>query len=284
MQIAARAPNHLGDGVMALPALQGLAQVGALTIYAPPWGPELYREVPARVLPLQTMDGDVAVLFPPSLRALWQARRIPRRIGTPTDWRRRGLTDVVPWTPKTAEVYRSLAAVLGAEASGPPRFRVALTDGAADVPRDHVGLVPISAGGRSKEWSGYRALADALEQPVVFYGGPGEAERVAQVAGPHPQCVGLPLSALAATLQTCRLIVTNDSGLAHFGRAVGVPVVTVHGPTAAAWTGAPGAIAVEGPALPCRPCRSGRCRVGDNACLDIPVARVLAAANGVLRG
>src|SRR5690606_38407840 len=51
VRIAARAPNHLGDGVMALPALEALARLGDLTIHAPRWGEALYRDLPARVVP-----------------------------------------------------------------------------------------------------------------------------------------------------------------------------------------------------------------------------------------
>ncbi|MEQ1508193.1 MAG: hypothetical protein ABMB14_38540 [Myxococcota bacterium] len=35
MRIAARAPNHLGDGVLALPAIAALARLGSVEVYAP---------------------------------------------------------------------------------------------------------------------------------------------------------------------------------------------------------------------------------------------------------
>ena len=80
------------------------------------------------------------------------------------------------------------------------------------------------------------------------------------------------------------MLVGNDSGAAHFGRACGVPVVTIFGSTTASATGAPGAIAVEGPALPCRPCYGARCHVGDRACLEITVDVVREAVTEVLDG
>ena len=270
---------------MALPALHALTEVGPLTIYGPRWAPDLYRDVDARVLPSQTMrPADIAVLFPPSLRAAWQGRRSHRRIGTPTDRRGVLLTDAVPWLPDRPALYTQLARAAGAVVRGNPEWTVHSWDSAAEVPPGHVGLVPVSAGGAVRQWTGFAELASQLAEPVVFYGGPGEDEAVARVAAGRPTRIGQPLPELAATLQACSVLVTNDSGLMHFGRAIGVPVVTVFGSTVPAWTGAPGVVAVEGPRLPCRPCYGRECRVGGHGCLDVPVAAVLDAVRGVLDG
>lgn len=266
---------------MALPAMHALAELGDLAIYAPRWGRELYRDVRAEVRPTGTMAGEVAVLFPPSLRAAWQARRCARRIGTPTDFRGRLLTDRVPWSPRRAELYAALAARAGAAVDGEPTFAVRDGDSAAEVPDGHVALVPLTGAGSVTQWDGFGELAAHLDD-VVFYAGPGED--VSAIAGAHRQVVGQPLSELAATLKRCAVLVTNDSGLMHFGRAVGVPVVTIFGSTVPEWTGAPGVVAVEGPRLPCRPCYSGTCRIGDRPCFDVPVSAVLAAVRRVVDG
>nr|MBA2319762.1 hypothetical protein [Deltaproteobacteria bacterium] len=67
MRILAVAPRHLGDGVMALPALAALARVGDLVIRAPAWGATLYRDVPATLDSAEVdgagADADVAVVF-----------------------------------------------------------------------------------------------------------------------------------------------------------------------------------------------------------------------------
>jgi len=284
LRIAARAPNHLGDGVMAMPALSALARRGEVTVYAPHWGADLYRDLPVRVRPRgRIAPADLAVLFPPSIRAAWESRRCHRRIGTATDLRGWLLTDVVPQVYGTARQYQALAHAAGVVANGKPSY-VARPDEVCDVPAGHVGLVPVSASGAVREWGGFRALADAIDRPVVFYGGPGEDDAVARVAGPHLQRVGLRLPDFAAALQRCAVLVGNDSGAAHFGRACGVPVVTIFGSTTASATGAPGAIAVEGPALPCRPCYGARCHVGDRACLEITVDVVREAVTEVLDG
>jgi heptosyltransferase-2 len=273
-RLVARAPNHLGDGVLALPALIGLSALGELEIQAPAWGRDLYRDVSAAVIARGPIDqADVAVLFPPSFRVAWQARRARRRIGVAADLRRWLLTDVVPPCEHRADTYAALAKAAGAVVVGTPTYRVRADDPVADVPVGHIGLNPISPSGAVVEWSGYAELASRLDRPVVFYGGPGEDARVEAVAGDHPRRVGLSLPAFAAALGRCAVFVSNDSGGAHFARACGVPTVVVHGSTTAARTGPHGAIAVEGPDLACRPCYRKTCAYGLE-CLQIPVERV----------
>jgi ADP-heptose:LPS heptosyltransferase len=281
LALAARAPNHLGDGVMALPALHALSRLGSLTIHAPAWGRDLYRDVEADVVPRGPIGPvDVAVLFAPSLRAAWEGRRASRRVGVPGDWRRWLLTDVVAAREHRRDTYAALATAAGAVVGGDPVYALHPDDAVPDVPSGHVGLNPLSASGATVEWAGFRALADHLGLPVVFYAGPGEAERLGAVAGAHPVQVGLPLPAFAGALSRCAVFVSNDSGGAHFARACGVPTVVIHGSTTAARTGPAGAIAIDGPELACRPCYRKACRNPDAlACLRIPVdpvARVIA--------
>jgi heptosyltransferase-2 len=275
LDVVARAPNHLGDGVMALPAMHALAKVGRLVIAAPRWGPDLYRDVPARIVGVGRVEGDAAVLFPPSFRAAWEARGVSRRIGVASDHRRWLLTDVVEPGPHRRDTYAALAAVLGARADGSPTFSMRADDPDVDVPEGHVALVPVSPSGATVMWRGYADLAARLDRPVVFYGGPGEEAEVAEIAGAHPRRVGLSLPALARALSRCAVLVGNDSGSAHFARACGVPTVVVYGSTAPERTGPAGAEAVEGSA-PCRPCYRKACPY-DLECLDIPVERVLRA-------
>jgi ADP-heptose:LPS heptosyltransferase len=275
VRVIVRAPNHLGDGVLALPAISALAhRFDAVHIQAPAWGADLYRDLPATVVERGPMPAcDAAVLLAPSLRAAWQARRARRRIGLATDARGALLTDVVVPCTHRGDTYARIAAALGVVVEGAPAWARRAEDPVVDVPDDHVGLVPVSPSGAVVMWPGFAALA-ARRGPVVVYGGPGEqaAVRAAVPTGDHR--VGLSLPAFAAALARCRVLVANDSGAAHFARACGVPTVVVFGSTTAARTGAHGAVAVEGPSLPCRPCYRKRCSRGDVACLDIAVDRV----------
>ena len=135
---AARAPNHLGDGVMALPAMHALAALGDLTIYAPRWGNDLYRQVRAAILPRGDMaPADVAVLFSPSFRAAWQARRCRRRIGIATDVRSLLLTDRIRPQRHMADTYRSLVEPVGGEVTGKPQWGILDEGQPSDVPGSH---------------------------------------------------------------------------------------------------------------------------------------------------
>lgn len=283
MSVAARAPNHLGDGILARPALHALAQLGPLTIHAPPWARFIYEDIPARIVPRGQMEGDVAVLLAPSLRAAWEARRCPRRIGLGTDHRRWLLTDVVACGGHRAQEYQRLAEAAGARVTEAPPWRA---DGVApEVPAGHVGLNPVVTAD-NRAWHGWTALADRIARPVVFYGGPGEDAAVARVSGAHRRVVGTTLPVFAAALQRCAVFVSNDSGGAHVARLVGRPTVVVFGSTTSGRTGPPGALGVEGPDLACRPCYRRFCsRPGGGApCLDIPVDAVWARVREALGG
>jgi ADP-heptose:LPS heptosyltransferase len=283
LRVVARAPNHLGDGVMALPAMHALAGVGELTIHAPGWGPSLYRDVACRVVARDCRpEGDVAVLFPPSFRVAWEARHLKRRVGVASDWRRWLLTDVVPEGTHQADTYAALAERVGSGlVEGPPRWTGGVVS-PQDLPEGHIGLNPVSVSGAVRQWRGYAELADRLSRPVVFYGGPGEEAEVGAVAGDRLQCVGLPLPEFAGALGRCAVFVSNDSGAAHFARACEIPTVVVYGSTTASRTGPAGSVGVEGPDLPCRPCYRGRCRY-ELGCLDISVSSVLEHVQGLLR-
>lgn len=263
---------------MALPAMHALARRGRLEIFAPPWGWDLYRDVPATVRPRGLMPpADAAVLFPPSLRAAIEALAVRERIGTATDRRRLLLTRIVAEGPHRFDTYRALAGALGARVDGPPVWDVRPSDPEPDVPDGHIGLNPVSVSGPVREWPHFEGLARRLPGPVVVYGGPGEGRRVTARAGGHPTLIGSSLPAFAQALRRCRLFVSNDSGAAHFARACGVPVLVLYGSTRPEGTGPLGADALVGSPVPCAPCYRQRCSHRPQfACFDLPVAAVLA--------
>jgi len=267
---AARAPNHLGDGVMALPAMHALAALGELTIYAPTWARDLYRDVDARVVPRGEMArADVSVVFSPSFRAAWQARRCRRRVGTPSDGRSFLLTDRVREETHMADTYAALVKCVGGLAAGYPQWRARSADPDADVPEGHVAIQPVGATLGSREWRGFSRLAQRVEAPVVWYAGPEQEKALATWAPPDSiQRVGLPLPALAAALNRARAWVSIDTGPAHFARACGVPTVCIHVSTSARASGPLGGISVA----------SG---VSEGACRQVPIEDVMAAIRRV---
>lgn len=272
MRIAVRAPDHLGDGVMALPTVEALARVGEVRVYAPRWGPALYAGLDVCGVD-EHPDADVGVLLKPSFGAAWRWRHLPRRIGLATMRRRLLLTDALPERDEhRREGYARVAAVLGATVSGLPSY--APRGSAPPLPRGYVGLNPWSPS-PTVRWPHFRALADRITGPVVFFAGPGEGEEVRRIAGPHPVVEGLSLPDFAAALGSARAFVSNDSGAAHFAAACGARVIVLHGSTVATRTGV--GEPVDGPELACRPCYRKSCPYALGCLVELPVERVLAA-------
>lgn len=270
--LVVRAPDHLGDGVMALPAIRALAALGPLRVHAPRWGPELYEGLDVRPVAAPA-EGDTAVLLKPSFGAAWRWRHLPRRVGLATAGRGPLLTDALPVRVEhRREGYARVAAALGAHAVGMPAYGV--RGHAPALPAGFLGLNPWSPSATVR-WPHFRALADRADGPVVFFAGPGEGDAVRAIAGPHPVLEGLSLPDFAAALDRCRVFVSNDSGAAHFAAACGARVVVVHGSTTAARTGV--GEAVEGPELWCRPCYRKRCVLGLGCLHGIAPERVAAA-------
>ncbi len=275
-----RAPDHLGDGVMALPAIQALQARAEVQIEGPVWARELYGSRST-----ETPRADVAVLFKPSFSAAWRARRCQRRIGIRWDLRGPLLTDPVPRSPgHRAQEYAAIAAMAGATVSDPPHYTATATLD-LKLPDAPVLLLPLSHSTATVAWSGFRALADALNGRAVFAAGPGEDAALAAVAGPHTVLPALPLPALAALARASTAVVGNDSGLTHLAAAAirgaaqdPAKIHVIYGSTDPSRTGPPGTRAHRVAPLPCWPCYRKRCRVARVApCLEVPLSGVLAA-------
>ena len=114
MRVLVRMPDHLGDGVQALPALAALCAAHEVTAVGPSWVAVLSRGLACATAPEVTAAGepgafDAACLFKPSFSAAWKARRIRRRVGVSWDARRLLLTDVVDRDPETTEARSTRA-------------------------------------------------------------------------------------------------------------------------------------------------------------------------------
>lgn len=133
---------------------------------------------------------------------------------------------------------------IDARAAGPP----------PEKPR--VGLL-LSTREPAKDWpaASFGALAAALARegmvPLVFQTA-GDEARVDEVRAAAPSAVVVPpldLRRFLGVLATCRAFVSGDTGPAHMADALGVPRVTIFGPTSPiAWCpDRPTAIALVGP-------------------------------------
>lgn len=288
MRIFARAPDHLGDGVMALPGLAALAEQGELFVQGPRWAAELYRHLPIQLDPEGRADRlDLVVLFKPSFRAALAVRgQAPRRVGLASARRGWLLTTAVP----VREVHRveelnEIARAAGAEPAPLPCFPTTEADLPAldGLPEGLVLLVPGTASPRTVRWPGFAALAEALGERAVYAGGPADLPFIHSIAGPHRVLPPLSIPAFAALSCRARAIVGNDSGLPHLAaaarRAAGLPVQAlhvIHGSTDPARTGPPGATSHAGTRPACWPCYKKQCGIG-TPCLDLPASLVAAA-------
>ncbi len=127
-------------------------------------------------------------------------------------------------------------------------------------------VLHVGASSRLKLWppERWRALAAWIELRglrVIWSVGPGEAAIVDAIDGDsaRDRILGtLPLAQLWTVLREANLLVCPDTGIAHLGRVVGVPTVTLFGPGSALICG-PGAFFADMPAravtvdpFPCR--------------------------------
>lgn len=297
-----RAPNHLGDLVMALPALEA---AGPVDVVAARWLAPLLElagegarergaEPPVRdVLPLDRGGRGMAaaarelrrrryargVLLAPSLSSalLFRLGGVRRRRGSATDGREILLTDPVDLraAPGIHRIATYLWLATGEIPAEVPAPRVA-------VPRRHrerwEALLPARRGPRvgifpgsnasSRRWDPERfaevarALAGQGLEPVVF-GAASERALTAEVAGSWARDLGgrTDLGLLAAGLEGCALVLSNDSGPLHLAAAVGTPTVSLWGAGNPASTGVIGEAhrMLRRPALPCVPCVRNEC-------------------------
>ena len=283
-----RAPNHLGDLVMSLPALA--ARPDADVLVSRPLAPLL--AMTPRTGAVISMDRDEvlrtasairqrryrrAIALPPSFSsaAIHALAGIAHRRGVPSNGRGFLLNDPLPIDPATvhrAELYWWL--VVGERAAAPliPRMPVDDTARAAwlAIAGDHaggaIGIFP-GSNAPSRRWplARFAELVSVLPPhlKVVVFGGAGERPGARQIAGARALDVAgrTDLATLAAGLASLRVLVTNDSGPMHLAAAVGTPVIALFGAGDPRVTGplGPAATVIRHPELPCVPCVKNAC-------------------------
>jgi heptosyltransferase-2 len=256
---------------------------------------------------------DVGFLLPNSLRPalLLRAARVRRRVGYRRNGRAPLLTDGLPFPKerpfRMVDFYGRLGTRLGLEVAGDaPRLYVAEGDrlAAATLLARHgvapgarlVGVNPGAKYGSSKLWptEHFATAADDVARrtgaSIVLLAGPGEDDLAADIAGRMTgPATALPsaevdLVMLKAVLGHLDLLISNDTGPRHIAAAVGVPTVTVFGPTHAVWgenehpTGVDLSIGVD-----CGPCMQRTCPEGHHRCMtDLAPERVVGVTVNLL--
>ncbi|MBL8616927.1 MAG: hypothetical protein JNM72_15060 [Deltaproteobacteria bacterium] len=300
-----RLPDHLGDRVLALPALRALqAAHGPLWLDGRgDWG-WLQAELPGCAPLPPGARAPWALLLKPSFSAAWEARRHGARIGAPGELRGPLLSTAVPPVDEhRVQAYLRLAWATGAApVERAPALRALPapplpSDGAAVCAADLLVLLG-SATGRTVDWPGLRGVADAVAatgRRVVLVPPRDGLAAALQQAGPHPVARGAEgaptIPEVAALACAAGAVLGVDSGLSHVSAAArrGADlrvdaVVVVLGSTAAHRTAPPGARALRCPPPPCAPCGAKRCAVratGTPPCLQLrtdPVIDALQAA------
>ncbi|GHV22377.1 ADP-heptose--LPS heptosyltransferase [Planctomycetales bacterium] len=271
MQIIVRAPNWLGDAVMALPVFAALraaypdAKIVAAArenlravftgaadeILTVPRGAALLKNAPA----LRSRKIDLGILLTNSFAtAAWLfLTGAKRRLGYARDVRGFLLTDAVKPTPEIlaahqAEYYFALLKKIGV-AQEMPAPRLTVDDAAASeaakflaaknlTAGNYAVIAPCSAFGAVKDWelARYAAVAARLyaerQIPALFTGTAGQREMINAVAGDVINAAGeLTLGGLFGVLRNAKFFLGGDSGAAHAAAALAVPTVVIFGIT-----------------------------------------------------
>jgi heptosyltransferase-2 len=255
---------------------------------------------------------DLAVLFPNSFEsaAIPFLAGIPRRIGYARDARGFLLTTAVP-IPRRGEIphheryyYLELLRRAGLTDRNPDTQEIRFEGSSAarsrglglfadrSISGPLVGVSPGAAYGGAKRWlperfaEAARRLAARMGGSVVVFGSPAERELCAWVASASG---GVSLAG-ATTLRefidmtaACDFYLANDSGAMHIAAALGVPSVTVFGPTDETATGPSGSAArIVREQVECAPCKLRECPIDHRCMTRVSTDRVVAEASGLI--
>lgn len=256
---------------------------------------------------------DLAVLFPNSFESaavVWLAGA-KRIIGYARDGRSALLNDAIA-VPAKGEIppherfyYLEMLRRAGLIESIPDVGEIRL-DGIAEarcrgeklferfgVRLPAIGVSPGAAYGAAKRWLPERfgeaaaRLAAETGGSVAVFGSAAEkpmCDEVARAAGGRGFAGETDLRAFIDMTAACRVFLTNDSGAMHIASALGVPSVTVFGPTDETATGplGPAARLVREP-VECAPCLLRECPIDHRCMTRVRTEVVVQAAEDLLR-
>jgi heptosyltransferase-2 len=306
-EIVIRAPDTLSDACHSLPAVRALrrgrpdARITILTAekVAAFWRmePEVDEvlAVPdkaeaAGVLKATGRYYDAGVLFADSRQAAKDLAGVGRLIGYEGTKRKRLLDQIIPPRKNPGPIahrtrdFLRIALHCGANVEDPTLHDP--LPGPAWQPGGFLALCPGGEHGPAQRWplerwaEAAKLVASRTDAQFAIFGTAAETAeggRLAALIG--PACKDLTgkttLEQLARYLRQCRAVVAHDSGPAHFAALLGVPVITVFGPTESAQT------APAGPQhtavrrhVECSPCFLARCPLDHRCMLELTPQRV----------
>jgi heptosyltransferase-2 len=305
----------------ALRALRERYPAAEITILAKPWVAALYdssyrvKTLPSRwstPLSLRREYFDLAVVFPNSFESAAQVflTGAKRRIGYARDGRSLLLTDAIP-VPQPGEIprherfyYLELLRRAGIIDTLPqdPEIRLDRADEARlrgenlfrtkGIACPVIGISPGAAFGTAKRWLPERfaeaasQLSARMNASIAVFGSAGEkslCDRVASACGGTSFAGQTTLREFIDMTAACSMFLTNDSGAMHIAAALGVPSVTVFGPTDETGTAPCGTHAriVREP-VDCAPCKLRECPIDHRCMTRVSVEKVVKAAVGLI--
>ena len=247
---------------------------------------------------LKERNFDLAVILPRSFRSAFHIflARIPIRIGYQSEGRSLFLTHGIRRTKEILKghrihYYRKLVEFLG-ETEGLPSPKIFLreedrrwADGVLKdlgIPEGKllIGINPGATFGLAKCWYPDRfgklgkRLAEKWQARILLFGKEEERPIVDEILD-YLGTEGIDLTGktgllqLAALLERCTLLVTNDTGTMHMATAVGIPVAALFGSTPPLATGpwGEGHMVVRRD-VPCSPCWKRICPK-DHRCMEL---------------
>ena len=263
---------------------------------------------------------DLALLFQNAFEAalIPFLAGVPLRLGYATESRQALLTHPLAlpdWRSSRHEVFYYLYLVTALEqllfgtssiCEAPPDASIEISESrkveARDLLREYgvrdeepvVAICPGSINSRAKRWpaEAYAALADRLieaRRQVLLIGSKDELDVSNEVASRMQQrpivLTGkTSLDQITAVLATVDLVVTNDTGPAHIGAALGRPTIVIFGPTNPLTTRpfAPEAVVLRRPP-DCAPCMLRDCPIDHRCMTAITVDDVFDRAHALLK-
>jgi ADP-heptose:LPS heptosyltransferase len=279
-----RAPNHLGDLVMALPALQ---QAKPDAVVAPKGLTRLLELAGWRAIPFETHFKTAqrmrserfrrGITFTPAFSSavLLKLGGVRERRGTDTDKRGFLLTSRVD-AKLLAHTHRASVYWLLATGELPLERPVPSLPIPAALKQEFLKLLPAApvqmrigvfpgSNAPARRWAPQRfaeLVRNLTDAQVVVFGGPDEVDLTRQVAGDVAIDLGgrTTLPVLAAGLASCDLVISNDSGPLHLAAAAGTATISFWGAGDPARTGPPhGHIVLRDRRLPCLECVKNQC-------------------------